>query len=609
MTDISPVSPTVRKSHPVLLAVALMVLGIVIGAGAVFFYLRQIRTSVAPVTPVIVNTEPASPSTSSTATEQVPENNEDQFAYPTDTRATALTVDWQAPKLQNLSDVFAKDSTTSKRFANINVGSDGDFAGLDQDAFYLRGTVPNGEWKGSKLYHLTLVEEGMGTTYYQLPMLVSPDRTRCTLVGISPDVGSSAVDVLKDVCAYAPKMTLANVNDPASVVTIPGKGDIYFTRKTGDYAENFGDCTAMVCAHESLKIMGKTSDGRPVYEGGGEAWGGGRYLSLFNAFGDQFKYTQIKARLASEDVGATDEPVTWDSAYQNLKSFSYAVPSGGCGVTPDVMALDADAQGVALTDLVKAGVTESGKNVYLPKDPINNPQEIQAYDNWMDYDQGGTKPSIGEFLKKYPQPIYLRQDIFGRWIKFQITQIQPIAECGKPVIYLYPAQTEQVSVKLPSFIQVTKSEPSYPSKGWNVIAHPDGTLDYSDGNTYGSLFWEGIGVNYQEPAEGFLVKDGEVDAFLTRTLAQYGLNERESAEFREFWVPLMTGAPYYRVSFLTDAWSKAAPLNVSPKPDTSIRIFMDWHKLSAPVQIAEPKIVTPARQGFTLVEWGGILWK
>ena len=208
MTDFTPVSPTVRKSHPVLFAVALVVLGAAIGAGAIFFFMRQ---NVTPVSPAIVNQEP---STSSTAAEQTSENNGDQSVYPTDTRASSLTVDWQAPKLQNLSDVFAKDSTTSKRFVDIKIGSDGDYAGLDQDAFYLRGTVTNGEWKGSKLYHLTLVEEGMGTTYYQSPMLVSPDRTRCTLVGISPDVGSTEINLLKDTCTYAPNMKLANGSDP-----------------------------------------------------------------------------------------------------------------------------------------------------------------------------------------------------------------------------------------------------------------------------------------------------------------------------------------------------------------------------------------------------------
>ena len=78
-------------------------------------------------------------------------------------------------------------------------------------------------------------------------------------------------------------------------------------------------------------------------------------------------------------------------------------------------------------------------------------------------------------------------------------------------------------------------------------------------------------------------------------------------DFMEFWVPRMTGAPYYRISFLTDDWSKQVPLNVSPAPRTNIRLFMDWQKLSGPITLSEPQVVTPARNGFTLVEWGGLL--
>jgi hypothetical protein len=115
-------------------------------------------------------------------------------------------------------------------------------------------------------------------------------------------------------------------------------------------------------------------------------------------------------------------------------------------------------------------------------------------------------------------------------------------------------------------------------------------------------------VGYQVPETGFIVKNGEAESFLSSILPKYGLNQKESQEFMEFWVPKMQQAPYYRVSFLTDDWSKAAPLFVSPRPKTSIRIFMDLKPLSAPISIKEPKIITPARDGFTLVEWGGLLY-
>ena len=118
------------------------------------------------------------------------------------------------------------------------------------------------------------------------------------------------------------------------------------------------------------------------------------------------------------------------------------------------------------------------------------------------------------------------------------------------------------------------------------------------------------GVDYAVPFEGFLLKDGEVDHSLQNILARYGLNVRESQEFRDFWVPLMTGSPYYRVSFVTTKdWNKAAPLSVTPAPKTVLRIFMDWEKLDRPLSIKPPQITPFVRTGFTLVEWGGLLRK
>jgi hypothetical protein len=203
----------------------------------------------------------------------------------------------------------------------------------------------------------------------------------------------------------------------------------------------------------------------------------------------------------------------------------------------------------------------------------------------------------------------LWKDALGRFVLYRNNQFVPLAECGKPVIYLYPTKTQNVQVSLPSFINVTVSEPTYPKNGWNVTAQPNGQLTMKDGSTHGSLFWEGTGVNYPAPTTGFVVKEGNVESFLVSTLAKYGLNAQEIKEFNEFWVPKMVGAPYYRVSFLTNEWSQAAPLNVSPSPNTRIRLFMDWQKLNAPISLPQPTITTPTRNGFTLVEWGGLLQK
>ena len=47
------------------------------------------------------------------------------------------------------------------------------------------------------------------------------------------------------------------------------------------------------------------------------------------------------------------------------------------------------------------------------------------------------------------------------------------------------------------------------------------------------------------------------------------------------------------------------PLKISPKPDTIIRVVMEYKALNKPIEVKEQKILTPERNGFVAVEWGG----
>ena len=47
------------------------------------------------------------------------------------------------------------------------------------------------------------------------------------------------------------------------------------------------------------------------------------------------------------------------------------------------------------------------------------------------------------------------------------------------------------------------------------------------------------------------------------------------------------------------------PLYINPKPDTVIRILMEFKALDEPIDVVEQKLETPTRTGFTVVEWGG----
>lgn len=176
--------------------------------------------------------------------------------------------------------------------------------------------------------------------------------------------------------------------------------------------------------------------------------------------------------------------------------------------------------------------------------------------------------------------------------------------CYKPVIYLYPEVELDVSVKLTLGGELTCTYPAY-ADGWNVTAAPDGTLTDENGQTYNYLYWEGETNAAFDLAKGFCVKGEETAAFLEDALAKLGLTRREANEFIVYWLPLMQDNPYNRISFQTDTYTDAAKLEISPTPDTLIRVFMVWQAADTYVAMEEQDLSAPAREGFTVVEWGG----
>ena len=174
----------------------------------------------------------------------------------------------------------------------------------------------------------------------------------------------------------------------------------------------------------------------------------------------------------------------------------------------------------------------------------------------------------------------------------------------KPVIYLYPPQKTEVMVNLNLDGNLICTYPKY-NNGWNVTADSDGTLTDLNGQSYNYLYWEGQINTQYDFSKGFCVKGADTAEFLENVLPQLGLNRREANEFIVYWLPLMENNPYNIISFQSEAYTNAAELNVSPSPDSVIRVFMTWYSSEQFVEIAPPIFDAPVRTGFTLVEWGG----
>lgn len=178
--------------------------------------------------------------------------------------------------------------------------------------------------------------------------------------------------------------------------------------------------------------------------------------------------------------------------------------------------------------------------------------------------------------------------------------------CYKPVIYLYPEQETDVLVNLDLSGKLTCTYPSY-DNGWEVTAFPDGTLKDADGQIYNYLYWEGDVDPYAEwdMRRGFCIKGEDTAAFLEDSLANLGLTRKEANEFIVYWLPLMQENEYNVISFQTDIYTEAAKLNVTPAPDTLIRVFMTYRPSDEYIEMKEQELFAPERTGFTVVEWGG----
>lgn len=184
------------------------------------------------------------------------------------------------------------------------------------------------------------------------------------------------------------------------------------------------------------------------------------------------------------------------------------------------------------------------------------------------------------------------------------------AEMGKPVIYLYPTKTTQVSVNVVPTNGISVSEPAI-GRGWNVIANTTGQLfNLADSKSYPYLFWEGFAANFRTPTEGFVVAKADVKKLFEDKLAILGMNAKETADFEEYWLPKLSDKPYYFITFIAQSdLDKYAPLTVSPKPDSVIRVFFDYKGLDKKTAVVEQKLTRVTRSGFAVVEWGGRLYR
>lgn len=322
-------------------------------------------------------------------------------------------------------------------------------------------------------------------------------------------------------------------------------------------------------------------------------------VTLFSDINTGYYAILANGRVAkyASSLSPANSTIIIDGKSTSLSKYD-AYRAGGCGSkTFNIIRVE-------MNDLKEIGNASNGEKLYAYKDN----EKIRPYYETIYYPDPETneKISFEKFLAE--QPYFIWFDGFGSAIEYRATKFTPAAECGKPVIYLYPEKDMNVSVKVEPNGGFKLTEPAY-NNGWNVWATTKSELtNISDGTSYPYLFWEGKAYNYDTPDHGFVLKRENVARDMAILLKRLGLNEKESADFMEFWQPKLEIKPFVYVTFVSqEVFDKMAPLTVSPQPDKVIRVFMDYEPLDKYVSVPPLKISSPTRTGFTVVEWGGRL--
>lgn len=267
-------------------------------------------------------------------------------------------------------------------------------------------------------------------------------------------------------------------------------------------------------------------------------------------------------------------------------------------------------KGIVSPNTSKIVVTWKGPGSIIgePTEDVYRLQSFKYGDSSFKYTAKVSYYNLGMGSNKYEFKAYF-DDGTTKTANLTIFYSPGGAEVGKPVIYLYPQKITKVSVNVAPNGGISVSVPEI-KNGWNVIAAPGSKIyNISDFKVYPYLFWEGFATNFERPKEGFVVKNSEVSGFFDGKLSYLGLNKKEIADFKEFWLPKLSTEPYYFITFIPqEQFDKYAPLSISPTPDSIIRVFFDYEGLSEKIEVEEQVLEKAVRKGFSVVEWGGRLY-
>lgn len=235
-------------------------------------------------------------------------------------------------------------------------------------------------------------------------------------------------------------------------------------------------------------------------------------------------------------------------------------------------------------------------------------------------------PGGGPCSKNYVKTLeFPEQNIGGDKKELQLeyfkltTPVEVYSAHCKPAIYLYPKGKVEFRVRVNTKGFLTFTDPKYPVGGWSGNVYPGGRIEIlspdSGIQSYNYLYYESKIPDelIKKPEKGFTVGYDKLGLLYEYLLPKLGLNNIQTKDFKEYWVKNLPYSPYYFIGIIEQKdINFIEPLEITPEPETNIRVRIYFEARENGESFEEfikqaANIVTPKWEGYTMVEWGGMV--
>lgn len=256
---------------------------------------------------------------------------------------------------------------------------------------------------------------------------------------------------------------------------------------------------------------------------------------------------------------------------------------------------------------------------------LRDPELIYSVDNgenqFYDYSEGDTlaiisTPGVHTFRfyggAQYEETRFMQLTIdkkHRQLYQIHFSRAYELMPVRKPVIYLYPEETIDVSIEVHPKGEFTFSYPPI-KDGWHFSCKPNGELTNGE-NTYRYLFWESEQAFHSEIIDrntGAILSGPQSVKYLEAQMQEFGMNSQERADFITYWGPILQKKSNLYIYLLFNEECDAfASLEFDPKPEKVGRFYVIWAEVPDDYSPSlEPqKVPAFQRNGFTVLEWGG----